>query len=236
MRIAIIPARGGSKRILNKNIREFLGVPIIGRVITTLKESQLFDRIVVSTDSSEIASLAIEFGAEVPFRRPDHLADDFAGTGEVVLHCIQELNLSSDPTTQICCVYPTSVLMQVEELDKALRMLDSGGWKYVFAASSPNSSPLRSFTRSETGGINMLFPEFWESRSQDLPSCFVDAGFFYWASAGTWIEGLPIFGTYSTIVEVSDSRAVDINTEDDWQRAEFEFQKILRESSPRSKS
>ena len=226
MRIAIIPARGGSKRITNKNIKNFLGTPIIGRVISTLRESQIFDRIIVSTDSEEIAAVAKYFGAEVPFIRPCELADDFTGTSEVITHAIDSLQLKTSLDAQVCCVYPTSVLMNSNDLKDSLELLQTQEWEYVFAASQPNSSPLRSFTKSELGGLEMLFPKYWGSRSQDLPDCFVDAGFFYWATAKTWIQAEPIFGPNSTFVDIPDIRAIDVNTEDEWLRAESIFEII----------
>jgi len=226
MRIAIIPARGGSKRITNKNVKNFLGTPIIGRVISNLRESQIFDRVIVSTDSEEIAAVAKKYGAEVPFMRPNELADDFAGTSEVIAHAIESLQLQTALDTQVCCVYPTSVLMNSNDLKDSLGLLQTQKWQFVFAASQPNSSPLRSFTKSELGGLEMLFPNYWGSRSQDLPNCFVDAGFFYWATANTWIQAEPIFGPNSTFVEIPEMRAIDVNTEDEWLRAESIFEII----------
>lgn len=226
MRIAIIPARGGSKRITNKNIKNFLGTPIIGRVIRTLRESQIFDRIIVSTDSEEIATVARKYGAEVPFMRPNELADDFASTSEVIAHAIESLQLETSLDTQVCCVYPTSVLMNSNDLRTSLELLQTQDWQYVFAASQPNSSPFRSFKKSGSGGLEMLFPQYWGSRSQDLPDCFFDAGFFYWATAKTWMKAEPIFGPNSTFVEIPEIRAIDVNTEDDWLRAETVFELI----------
>ena len=226
MRIAIIPARGGSKRIACKNIKEFLGVPIIGRVIGNLRDSGIFDRIIVSTDSEEIARVSKRFGAEVPFIRPSELSDDYAGTTEVVAHALKTLQLPSDTDVQVCCVYPTSVFMNSNDLHDSLKLLQDQEWQYVFSASRPNSSPFRSFEKSRRGGVEMLFPNYWGSRSQDLPDCFVDAGFFYWAKAGSWRKAEPIFGLNSTFIESPDFRAIDINTESDWLRAEAIFELI----------
>ena len=226
MRIAIIPARGGSKRIVDKNLKSFLGTPIIGRVIKNLKESEIFDRIVVSTDSEEIARVSVEFGAEVPFIRPSQFSDDFAGTTEVIVHAIEALQLSDELGVQVCCVYPTSVLMNCNDLRDSLELLQDQEWQYVFAASQPNSSPLRSFRKSRLGRVEMLFPNYWGSRSQDLPDCYVDAGFFYWATTDTWRQAEPVFNANSTFVEIPEIRAVDINTESDWLRAESIFKLI----------
>ena len=224
MRIAIIPARGGSKRIVNKNVKSFLGVPIIGRVIENVRESRIFDRIIVSTDSDEIARVAREFGAEVPFIRPNVLSDDYAGTAEVIAHAIEALQLDNDSEIQVCCVYPTSVLMNSNDLLESLKLLQEQEWEYVFAASQPNSSPFRSFQKSKRGGVEMLFPNYWGSRSQDLPDSFVDTGFLYWASTETWRKSEPIFGSNSTFIEIPEIRAIDINTESDWLRAEAIFE------------
>ena len=231
MRIAIIPARGGSKRIPNKNIKHFIGIPIIGRVIDFLKDTDLFDRIIVSTDSKEIAEVSQQFGAEVPFMRPSTLADDFAGTNEVIAHAIQNLNLQYMKDTYICCVYPTSILMTLNDLALSLKLISEEDWRFVFAATQPNSSPLRSFRKTESGGLEMLFPEHLESRSQDLIPCFNDAGFFYWASTESWLSEEPVFGARSTFIEVPEIRAIDINTESDWIQAEMIFRIINGEIS-----
>ena len=226
MRIAIIPARGGSKRIANKNIKSFLGVPIIGRVIGNLKDSGIFDRIIVSTDSEEIARVSEEFGAEVPFIRPNELSDDYAGTTEVITHAIESLRLQHETNIEVCCVYPTAVLMNAIDLLESLKLLQDQKWQYVFAASHPNSSPFRSFKKSRLGGVEMLFPNYWGSRSQDLPESYVDTGFFYWATASSWGKAEPIFDTNSTFIVIPEIRAIDINTESDWLRAEAIFELI----------
>ena len=226
MRVAIIPARGGSKRIRDKNIKNFLGTPIIGRVIENLKNSEIFDRIIVSTDSEDISRISLQFGAEVPFLRPQELSDDFVGTSEVIAHAINKLHLLNEGDSQICCVYPTSILMNSNDLVNSLNLLQKNNWQYVFTATQPNSSPFRSFKKSESGGVEMLFPNYWESRSQDLPSCFVDAGFLYWATAKTWVKAEPIFNFNSTFIEIPEIRAIHINTEEDWLLAESIFEQI----------
>jgi pseudaminic acid cytidylyltransferase len=226
MRIAIIPARGGSKRIANKNINSFLGVPIIGRVIGNLRDSGIFDRIIVSTDSAEIARVSKEFSAEVPFIRPKELSGDYVGTTEVIAHAIETLQLHHETDIQVCCVYPTAVLMNSIDLLASLKLLQDQKWQYVFAATQPSSSPYRSFKKSPLGGVDMLFPNYWGSRSQDLPESFVDIGFFYWATAWSWLKAEPIFGTNSTFIEIPEIRAIDINTESDWLRAEAIFELI----------
>ena len=231
MRIAIIPARSGSKRVVNKNAKDFLGTPIIGRVIEVIKQSEIFDRVIVSTDSDELSQLSKKFGAEVPFVRPIELSGDFIGTTEVIAHAVKFLQLDNEASVQVCCVYPTSVLMVAKDLKDSLRLFEENKWKYVFAASSPNSSPFRAFKKLGSGGIEMLFPNHWESRSQDLPDCFVDAGFFYWAAPETWIQGEPIFGPNSTFIQIPEFRALDINTQDDWDQAESIFKIYMSDTS-----
>jgi N-acylneuraminate cytidylyltransferase len=223
MKIAIIPARAGSKRIPNKNIKHFSGKPIIAHVIERLSESKFFDRIVVSTDSEKIAKISRELGAEVPFIRPKNLADDFTGTIEVINHAIEELKLGMNDVNYVCCVYPTSVLLNTNELEHAFKLLLTNKWRFVFAATEPNSSPLRSFTQNKIGGVKMLFPENWGNRSQDLPKCYVDSGFFYWAKSNDWLNNEPIFDESSTFIEIPQFRAIDINTDADWKWAENVF-------------
>jgi pseudaminic acid cytidylyltransferase len=224
MNIAIIPARGGSKRIPNKNFRNFLGTPIIGRVIENLKSSDLFERIIVSTDSIEIATLAKEFGAEVPFIRPSELSDDLTGTSAVISHAVQALGTAVSATTNVCCVYPTAVLLTSEDLKQALCTLESGKWKFVFAGARFISSPLRGFVKYDSGGVGMIFPENQESRSQDLPDCFFDVGLFYWSRVENWLQESEIFCSESTFVEIPEVRAIDINTEKDWNHAELVYE------------
>ena len=235
MRIAIIPARGGSKRIPGKNIREFLGTPVIGRVIKTLKESQLFDRIIVSTDDKDVSQISLDYGAEVPFIRPATLSDDFTGTAEVVIHAIKTLNLREDRYTQICCVYPTSVLLKFEDIFESLKLLNQSEWLFVFAATKPNSSPFRSFVKDESGGLEMLFPKYWQTRSQDLRECYVDAGLLYWGTVQGWLGNQPIFGPSSTFIEIPQSRVVDINTESDWLQAELIYRLLEAETVSKAK-
>lgn len=223
MNIAIIPARAGSKRITNKNIRDFLGVPIIIRVISLLAESKCFDRIIVSTDSTEIAELVIRNGGEVPFMRPQHIADDFASTRDVILHAIQEIHLDNESDINICCVYPTSIMLKKEDLIKAFELNQLRAWNYVFAAYRPNSSPFRMFSRNFRDGCQMIFPQYYEFRSQDLPEAFADAGLFYIGSINTWKSDSYFFSPKSTFVEIPEKRAVDINEPEDWKLAEYYF-------------
>ena len=212
---AIIPARSGSKRIPGKNTRKLNSEPIIVHVIKKLINTGLFDEVIVSTDSEEIASISEAAGGKVPFIRPEEFSGDNVSTQAVIQHALRNVDFGN---AIITCVYPTSVLLELEDLIKAETLLkEKIGAEFILAAYEPPSSPLRSFTRSFDGKINMLFPEYYESRSQDLPRTFVDSGLFYLAFSGTWLTRNNIFGENSYIVEIPQSRGIDINTEEDWE-------------------
>jgi pseudaminic acid cytidylyltransferase len=220
MRVAIIPARIGSQRIPKKNVKDFLGIPIIGRVILNLKSSEFFDRIIVSTDSDEIAVVAKNFGAEVPFMRPSNLSDNLTDTKSVIQHAILTLDLMGSDI-HYCCVYPTSVLLTKDVLIDSYSIYATGEWDHVLAAYKIEPSPLRSFrVHDEDGGIVMLHPEYWSYRSQDLPPVYCDAGLLYWGDEQSWLDNSPLFNQNSTFIEVSSNEVVDINESNDWKKAE----------------
>ncbi len=220
MKVAVIPARGGSKRIPRKNIREFAGKPMIAHSIGCAKRSGLFDRIIVSTDNDEISHIAQKYGAEVPFERPADLSDDYTGTTAVVAHAINWLEDSNLPVSEVCCIYATAPFVEAEDMRRALEVLQTGGWQYVFSATTFSAPVLRSFTKNEQNGLKMLFPENFSERSQDLSEVLHDAGQFYWGSAHTWLRNAKIFDEKSTVVIVPRWRVQDIDTEADWLRAE----------------
>lgn len=220
MNVAIIPARGGSKRIPRKNIRSFAGLPMVAHSIRCALGSGLFDRVIVSTDDSEIAALALQYGAEVPFVRPTALADDLTATAAVIAHALSWFAVQSVDVDCACCIYATAPFLRAEDLERGLVLLRSGLWRYVFAATSYEFPVYRSFRQEPSGGVGMLFPEHYESRSQDLPEVMHDAGQFYWATPETWAHSPKIFEEGSTIVRIPRWRAQDIDTEEDWARAE----------------
>ena len=228
MRIAVIPARGGSKRIPRKNIREFAGKPIIAWPIEVALESGLFDKVVVSTDDDEITQFSRSIGATVPFVRPSNLADDFADTKSVVRHAISELGLERDFASQICCIYPTAVFLTADLLIEGLARLDSGVASFAFAMTNLDAVVFRSFTQSEVGRVKMLFPENYSARTQDLPEIFSDAAQFYWGKVESWQSDKPIIGAYSIGIFVDSSRVQDIDTEQQWLLAEVKFLKQLK--------
>ncbi len=229
MKIAVIPARGGSKRIPRKNIKEFFGKPMIAWSIEAAISSNLFDKVVVSTDDQEIAKIAKNLGAEIPFLRPDNIADDFASTTDVIAHAAQWMLGESHPVKAICCIYATAPFINVDDLKKSYEIFNSGAWEYVFTATDFAAPIFRSFKKDEDNGIKMFYPEFFDTRSQDLPEALHDAGQFYWGKTSAWIDGKRIFDQHSTPLIIPRYRVQDIDSEEDWIRAELMAKFILKD-------
>ncbi|MFA5908698.1 MAG: pseudaminic acid cytidylyltransferase [Vicinamibacterales bacterium] len=229
MKLAVIPARGGSKRIPRKNIRTFCGKPMLAWSIEAARASGLFDHILVSTDAAEIGQVAADWGAEVPFVRPAELSGDFAGTTEVIAHATQWALDQGWPVTAVCCLYPAAPLVQVEDLTSGADLLDSGTWAYAFVATEYPAPIFRSFKALPGGGVEMFFPEHFATRSQDLPVALHDAGQFYWGTVAAWLEHRPIFDRHSVPILVPRWRVQDIDTLDDWRRAELLF-RLLKDN------
>ncbi|MBV5330522.1 MAG: pseudaminic acid cytidylyltransferase [Chlorobium sp.] len=221
MNIAIIPARGGSKRIPRKNIKEFCGKPMIAWSIEAAQASGLFKHIIVTTDDSEIAEIAQQCGAEVPFMRPAELSNDYAGTTAVVAHATQWALEQGMELYAVCCIYATAPFIQVSDIKQGLELLNSGDWAYSFTVTDFAAPIFRSFKETLQGGIEMFFPDHFATRSQDLPVALHDAGQFYWGRPSAWLEGKMIFGTHSKPLIIPKWRVQDIDTQDDWERAEI---------------
>ncbi|MEQ1530814.1 MAG: pseudaminic acid cytidylyltransferase, partial [Methylococcales bacterium] len=200
MRIAVIPARGGSKRIPRKNIKLFFGKPMIAWSIEAAKASELFEHIIVSTDDMEIAEVAKTWGAEVPFMRPEELSNDYAGTTPVIAHATQWALDQGCELAATCCIYATAPFIQTDDLKRGWNSLDSGDWDYAFTVTDFAAPIFRSFKQTAEGGIEMFFPEHFATRSQDLPVALHDAGQFYWGRPLAWLESKPIFDRYSNPV------------------------------------
>jgi N-acylneuraminate cytidylyltransferase len=216
--VAIIPARGGSKRIPRKNLKPFDGVPMIVRSIRTALDSGLFERVVVSTDDAEIAEVARAHGADVPFLRPAELADDFAGTAPVIVHALQQL----PDFDYACCVYATAPLLQTRYLRQGLALLEQHQDKsYAFSVCSFGFPVQRALTLDGQGALQALYPEFRNTRSQDLPEAFQDAGQFYWGRSNAWLRGEVIYSPTSLPVILPRHLVQDIDTLEDWKRAEY---------------
>ena len=223
MNVAIIPARGGSKRIPRKNIRNFCGKPMIAWPIEIAKKSNLFDRIIVSTDDKEIANYAELFGAEVPFMRSKELSDDFTGMSEVIADAVSWMCNKGWQLDTVCSIYATSIFFTVKDLKKGLHALISGKWAYAFSVTDFEYPIFRALKENSNGGINMYYPKYFESRSQDLPLALHDAAQFYWGKPNAWLNNLKIFDDHSFPVKLPRSRVQDIDTEEDWKRAELLF-------------
>lgn len=220
MNIAVIPARGGSKRIPRKNVRVFNGKPMLAWSIEAALSAQCFDKIIVSTDDVEIAKVAKSFGAEVPFERPPELADDFATTASVMRHAVTWA-VSSEPSIEFaCCLYATAPLISPSDLRFGFEKIKVSRWDYVFSASSFPFPIQRAIQVSEAGAVSLREPEHEQTRSQDLPEMHHDAGQFYWGTVNAWRSELQIFGPSSTVVSVERCRVQDIDTPEDWEYAE----------------
>ena len=228
MKVAIIPARGGSKRIPKKNIKNFCGKPIIGWTIDVLKKSKIFNKIIVSTEDKRIASIAKKYDAEVPFLRPARLTNDKIATSAVVVHAITWLQKKGYKPTEICCIYPTAPLLQTKDLKNSLKDLMSGRWLYVFSATTFESSIFRSFKKNKKKQLKTIFPKKINNRSQDLEQTYRDAGQFYWGKTRTWLSKKKIFGKDSKIALLPRWRVQDIDTMDDWKKAEIIFRLLKK--------
>lgn len=226
MNVAVIPARGGSKRIPRKNIKQFHGKPMIAWPIEVVKQSGLFEHILVSTDDEEIAVVAKSCGAEVPFMRPVELSDDYAGTTEVIAHAVSWMREQQWQPKAVCCIYATSVFLTVDDLKKGFNALSTGNWSYAFSVTEFENSIFRSFKEHPVGGVEMFFPEYFERRSQDLPVALHDAAQFYWGKPEAWLDKMQLFSNHSFPVKIPLWRVQDIDTEDDWKRAELLYKHI----------
>ena len=222
MNIAIIPARGGSKRIPRKNIREFCGKPIISYSIDAAKKSGLFEHVVVSTDDPEIAEVAKACGAEVPFTRPTELSDDYAATVPVVAHAIRTTRELGWVFDSVCCIYPCAPLVQVEDVCGALLSLNNSIADYCFPVTEYPSSIHRALRLLNGGKTQPIFPDFQLQRTQDGEPAYFDVGQFYWGSVEAWLSKPNIHNSGVGYV-IPNWRVVDIDNVADWQRAEIFF-------------
>jgi N-acylneuraminate cytidylyltransferase len=223
MKIAVIPARGGSKRIPRKNIRAFCGKPMLAWSIEAARLSQCFSRIIVSTDDDEIAHIAKEWGAEVPFMRPAALADDHTGTIPVIRHAAEYFLGQGELVNQVCCLYATAPFITPEDLRRGLEVLMATGSDYAFSVTDYPFPIQRAIRLTAQGRVEMFHPEEFNTRSQDLEAAFHDAGQFYWGQARAWLAGKPIFSRHASAVLLPRHRVQDIDTMDDWLRAEWMF-------------
>ena len=229
MNLCVIPARGGSKRIPNKNVKIFCGKPIIVWSIELAIASKCFDKIIVSTDSKEIADLAKSYGVDVPFIRPKTLADDYTATVPVVSHAVKWQIENHQKPLYVSCIYATAPFIKLSDLKKGLKILKSVRSDYVFTATNFAYPIQRSFKIKKNKKLEMFYPEYLNFRSQDLDEAFHDAGQFYWGLTDAWLKKKPIINDNSIPLLIPRDRVQDIDTPKDWKIAERMFAAINNE-------
>ena len=223
MNICIIPARGGSKRIPRKNIKEFHGKPMIAYTIEAARQSGCFDKVIVSTDDREIAEIASQWGAETPFIRPDNISDDYATTMDVIQHAIEWCENQGWQFDKVCCIYATAPFIQAVDIKHGLALLEGREVQYAFSATSFGFPIQRAFYLDESEHVNMFQPEHLNTRSQDLIEAYHDAGQFYWGKVPAFKAALPFFAAHSKPVLLPRKRVQDIDTLEDWDIAEVMY-------------
>lgn len=231
MKIAIIPARGGSKRIPRKNVRLFEGKPMIAWSIEAARQSGCFEKTIVSTDDAEIADVALEWGAEVPFLRPAELADDYTGTIPVIAHAVEWMSSHVKKVELACCLYATAPFVLPQDLRRGFEMLQGSDADYAFSVTSFAFPIQRALRIDGTQRVEMFNPEHFNTRSQDLEEAWHDAGQFYWGRAEAWLASRPLFSHASVAVPLPRYRVQDIDTAEDWERAEWMFKALQSDSA-----
>ncbi|WP_269517651.1 pseudaminic acid cytidylyltransferase [Alteromonas sp. BMJM2] len=232
MNIAIIPARGGSKRIVNKNIREFAGKPLIAYSIEAARRSKCFDHVIVSTDCERIAAVAKYYGADVPFMRPAELSDDYTGTTAVTRHAIKTMQSLGFEFEYSCCIYATAPFLQPTYLREGLSILKNSPQKSFSFSATSFAFPIQRAIAVTELGVEVLFPEHIKKRSQDLVEAYHDAGQFYWGRSSAYLEGnKSMFSHASTPVILPRHLVQDIDTIEDWMRAELMYKSYVQQDS-----
>lgn len=219
MNIAVIPARGGSKRIPRKNIKLFGGQPMISYAIKAAEKSKLFDHVLVSTDDAEIIEIANHFGAETPFVRSAELATDYADTASVIAQAIQSCGKLGWDFSNVCCIYPCVPFIEVEDLQGSYGYLETGDVDYCFPVTEFQSAVQRALKRNADGFMQPFNPEYELVRTQDLEPAYQDAGQFYWGKREAWLTNPRIHSNGKGYL-IPSWRVVDVDTPEDWGRAE----------------
>lgn len=227
--VAIITARGGSKRIPRKNIKSFNGKPIIAYPIETALQSGLFDMVMVSTDDDEIAGIARQCGAAVPFYRSAATSDDYAGTGAVLVEVLDQLKGIGQTFEYACCMYPTAPFISVRSLKDSFGLLQEKKYDSVFPVCAFSFPILRSLKMNADGKVEMNFPENLAKRSQDLPPAYHDAGQFYWINVKVFEQDTKIYTANSGAIVLSELEVQDIDNETDWALAEMKYELIKKQ-------
>lgn len=226
MNVAIIPARMASKRIPKKNIRNFHGKPIIAYSIHAAQKTEIFSKIVVSTDSPELADIAASYGAEVPFIRPAELSDDLTGTDAVILHSLNWLIEHGDDIQNVCCIYATAPFVSSGYIKKGLELLKKADATSAFSVTTYPYPIYRSLRITERGRLEMIWPEYIKARSQDLSEAYHDAGQFYWADVKKYLRERTFFSKDAIPVVIPRYLVQDIDTEEDWHRAQVMYKAL----------
>jgi N-acylneuraminate cytidylyltransferase len=232
MKVAVIPARGGSKRIPRKNVRPFGGKPMIVWSIEAALASGCFDRILVSTDDDEIAEVGLSAGAEVPFKRPAELSDDYTGTVPVIGHAIEWLRESGVAPEFVCCIYATAPFVRVSDIRAGLSALQASDCDYAFSVTSYAFPIQRAVRINDLGRVEMFQPQNFNTRSQDLEAAYHDAAQFYWGRSRAWLQNGPIFAGNALPILIPRDRVQDIDTPEDWNRAELMRELMQVSGSP----
>lgn len=222
--LALITARGGSKRIPRKNIKDFFGKPMISWAIETTIKSGIFDEVMVSTEDTEIADISKKYGAQVPFIRSAKNADDIAGTEEVILEVLNCYELINKQFDFVCCIYPTTPLMTVERLFESRNKLIDGKYDTVFPVIK-YGYPVQRALKSKNNNIQMVWPEYENTRTQDLETYYHDAGQYYWLDVKKFNLHKQLFSSNSGFIELSEMETQDVDNLDDWNLTEIKFAK-----------
>ena len=229
MRVGIIPARGGSKRIPGKNIRLFAGEPVIAHSIRAALESDCFDEVVVSTDDESIAATARMHGACIPFMRPAKLADDYTVLADVIAHALRWYDFHERPVTHACCIFATAPFLSAAFLRAGRDALLSSGKHFALAVTSFDFAVQRALRINADGSLDAMYPEYRLARSQDLDAGWHDAGQFCWGTAEAFLEKMTVFSPNTVAVKLPRHMVQDLDTPEDWHRAELMYQ-VLKQT------
>ena len=222
-KIAIIPARGGSKRIPRKNVRDFLGKPIIAYSITTALESNMYDEVMVSTDDEEIAEIAKEYGAKVPFYRSEESSNDVATTADVLIEVLKEYQKQNKAFDIATCIYPTAPFIEEENLKTSVDKLIENEFDTVFPVVQYSYPIQRALKVDEKSKMSMFFEDYQNSRSQDLENSYHDAGQFYTFRVANFLDSKKLWTDNTGTIELPETKVQDIDNEIDWKLAELKF-------------
>lgn len=226
MKLCVIPARGGSKRIPKKNIRSFCGKPILAYSIEAALASACFDKVIVSTDDESIAEVAREYGAQTPFVRPEEISGDFTGTNDVIKHAIEWYQSQAETVAYVCCIYATAPFVRADDIKSGFEKLISLKKSFAFSVTSFAFPIQRALHINVENEIEAIWPENITKRSQDLAEAYHDAGQFYWGRSDAFINDEVLFSSKSAPIILPRHLVQDIDTLEDWRRAELMYQAL----------